>query len=44
MLVLLLFVLWVISRGLEELLKRRAFRKRNEQLKRELEAKRQTTL
>ncbi|STO09353.1 TVP38/TMEM64 family protein [Exiguobacterium aurantiacum] len=42
MLGLLLLVLWAISRGLEELLKRRAFKKRNEQLKRELEAKRTT--
>lgn len=44
MLGLILLVLWGISRGLEELLKRRAFKKRNEQLKREREAKRQTTL
>ncbi|WP_138860052.1 TVP38/TMEM64 family protein [Exiguobacterium mexicanum] len=44
MLGLLLFILWAISRGLEELLKRRAFKKRNEQLQRERETKRQTTL
>ncbi|UTT42665.1 TVP38/TMEM64 family protein [Exiguobacterium aurantiacum] len=44
MLGLLLFVLWAISRGLEELLKRRAFKKRNEQLQRERETKRQATL
>lgn len=44
MLGLLLFVLWAISRGLEELLKRRAFKKRNEQLTRERQTKRHTTL
>lgn len=33
MLGLILFVLWGISRGLEEVLKRRAFKKRNETLK-----------
>ncbi|RHB50136.1 VTT domain-containing protein [Exiguobacterium sp. AM39-5BH] len=43
MLGLLLFVLWAISRGLEELLKRRAFKKRNEQLTRERQTKRHTT-
>ncbi|MCC5892857.1 VTT domain-containing protein [Exiguobacterium sp.] len=43
MLGLLLLVLWAISRGLEELLKRRAFKKRNELLKREIEARRKTT-
>ncbi|OGX78874.1 DedA family protein [Exiguobacterium sp. SH3S2] len=39
MLGLLLLVLWAISRGLEELLKRRAFKKRNEELKRKREAR-----
>jgi len=44
MLGLLLIVLWAISRGLEEVLKRRAFKKRNEQLKQEMITKRQTPL
>lgn len=39
MLGLLLLVLWAISRGIEELLKRRAFKKRNEELKRKREAR-----
>ncbi|MCA0981675.1 TVP38/TMEM64 family protein [Exiguobacterium aestuarii] len=44
MLGLLLVALWAISRGLEEVLKRRAFKKRNEQLKQEMVTKRQTPL
>lgn len=39
MLGLILLLLWGLSRGLEELLKRRAFNKRNEELKRKLEAR-----
>lgn len=42
LLVLLLAVLWAVSRGLEEWLKRRAFNKRNERLKEELTSHEQT--
>ena len=42
LLVLLLAALWAVSRGLEEWLKRRAFKKRNERLKEELASHEQT--
>lgn len=38
MLGLLLLVLWGVSRGLEEIIKRRAFKKRNEELKQQLKS------